>query len=157
MRFKIAVAVTAAGLLGTACVSGPLDYRAEAPIAAQGTTLDSLKYVSAAKAKSLGLTVYVADSALARLQELGLVVSANGDFFYADHPHGCGVFCKQVDFVIVAFEPCCQRVTVDAGSFRRPALLAEWRLVKPSSEIRAVADSLASALGAGTVRRSEIE
>ncbi|HEY6785004.1 MAG TPA: hypothetical protein VI159_08625 [Gemmatimonadales bacterium] len=144
-------------LLGTACAKGPLDYRAEAPLTAQGRALDSLRNVSVVKARSLGLTVYPADSAVARLQDLGLVINSTGDFLYADHAHGCGLFCKQVDFVIVTFEEHCQCVTVDAGSFRRPALLAEWRLVKPSSEIRALADSLASAVGAGVVHRSEIE
>lgn len=150
---NIKTLVPAILLLAAAC-DPPLDYRAEAPVALQGVAYDSLQALSIARARSLGLTVYASDSAVARMEELNILVHTTDDFMYADHAHGCGLLCKEVDFVIVGFHlmDSGALVEVDAGSYRRAGLLSEWRFVKPSSAIRAVADSLAAAFGSAIVR-----
>lgn len=130
-----------------ACATGPLDYQAEAPVVLRVPTQDSLQMLAVTRAKSLGLTVYRSDSAIARMMDVGIGVVTSSDFIYADHPHGCAwLFCKQIDFVVVMFRQTDEgeHIVVHAGSYKRPALLADWRLVRPSSEIQADADSLAA-------------
>ena len=154
MNIKTIVAA-AAMLSPVACATGPLDYRAQAPVATRRLAADSLQSLSVARARSLGLTIYAPDSAVARLLDLGIGINTNSDFLYADHAHGCGLFCKQIDFVIVTFHDAGygdETVQVDAGSYKRPALLADWRLVTPSTAIRAIADSLAATFGPAVVQ-----
>lgn len=133
-----------------ACATGPLDYESEAPVALRGTAEDSLQTLAAARAGSLGLTVYRSDAAIARMMDVGIGVVTSSDFIYADHPHGCAwLFCKQIDFVVVIFRPADdgEHIVVHAGTYKRPALLADWRLVHPSDEIQADADSLTATFG----------
>ncbi|HYL55641.1 MAG TPA: hypothetical protein VEU73_08715 [Gemmatimonadales bacterium] len=129
------------------CSGGPGSYYADALVPAPVRATDSLRDLVFTRVRGLGLRVYEAHEAVARLAELNVDVYTTTDFLYAERQSGCGLNCKKVDALLVSFTPDAttsgQRLKVTALTCKR-GWVAPWRLVHPSDDIRRAADSLAS-------------
>ena len=110
------------------------------------TSLDSLEDLTVTRLRGLGLTPYEATTAVQRMQQLNIGIQTEGPFIYADNERGCHLGCKRVDILVVQFgldrTTGHERLNVAAFTCKRPGLLASWRYVPVSLEIRRAADSL---------------
>ena len=138
--------------LAGCAASGPSEYGVDTVLPAPESAVDSLQRITTMRMQGLGFTVYDAQQAFQHLNDLGIQLSFTQTFqrmMFADQEHGCGLFCKQVDGLLVLFfeQNGRERLGVTAITYKRPALLADWKFVKPSATIRSAADSLFVTLG----------
>lgn len=128
-----------------ACSSGTHNYELRGPVPARADSFDSLTDATLTQMRKLGLTLYDTTAAVKRMHQLHFGFLTAGPFLYADREQGCGLFCKRVDILLVRFalDQTGQEVlNISAFSYKRPALLADWRFVSASADIRRTADSL---------------
>jgi len=129
-----------------ACSGEPGSYYADALVPAPARATDSLRDLVFTRVRGLGLKVYEAHEAVARLADLNVDVYTMSDFLYAERESGCGLNCKKVDALLVSFVPDSatsgRRLKVTALTCKR-GWVSPWRLVRPSADIRRAADSLA--------------